>query len=103
LNTPGRITPLRLIIDRDENAPVAKNARLLKTRGEIVTPEKKGGSPFQGQAFRSSRAEEKNNDQEIYFYNKDVPDTPFLLSFGIPEYIVPAVPCHVTTYIVWTS
>lgn len=42
---------------------------------------------------------EGNNDVGAYFYRMDLENIPFLLSLGIPEYIIPAVPCHAIAYI----
>lgn len=42
---------------------------------------------------------EGNNDAGAYFYRMDLDNIPFLLSLGIPEYIIPAVPCHAIAYI----
>lgn len=41
---------------------------------------------------------EGNNEAEAYFYKMDLDSIPFLLSLGIPEYIIPAVPCHAIAY-----
>jgi hypothetical protein len=61
-----------LVIDRDENAPASRKAK-----------EKKQG----------------DNEHEAYFYKMDIHNAPLLFSFGIPEYIIPAVPCHAIAYI----
>ncbi len=39
-----------------------------------------------------------NNESEVYFYKMDLQGIPFLFTFGIPEYIIPAVPCHAVAY-----
>ncbi|AKB18494.1 MULTISPECIES: hypothetical protein [unclassified Methanosarcina] len=67
--------PSVLVIDRDENASASREAQVLKTR---------------------SRRETRQS--ETYFYAMDMHDIPFLPSLGIPENIIPAVPCHTVAY-----
>ena len=42
---------------------------------------------------------EGNKEARAYFYKMDLDNIPFLLSLGIPEYIIPAVPCHAAAYL----
>lgn len=81
--------PFVLVIDRDSNAPASKNANILKTENELI------------KLLRNKVKEspQKETEPEIYFYKMDLHDIPFLFSFGIPEYIIPAVPCHAVAYI----
>ncbi len=82
--------PFVLVIDSDENAPASKKAKVLKNEEELV------------KLLRSkseSLAIGGDSEPETYFYRSDVHKIPYLLSFGIPEYIVPAVPCHAAAYL----
>jgi len=85
--------PFVLIIDRDENAPASREARVLKTRSELINilREKAKTSP-------RKEAAEQLSESEAYFYAMDMHSIPFLLSLGIPENIIPAVPCHAVAY-----
>lgn len=117
--------PFVLVIDKDENAPASRKSNIIKTKDELVNLLKnKASESFQDEAFKSSSAageneredkereenerEDKenkvenkleNNEIEAYFYKMDLDNIPFLLSLGIPEYIIPAVPCHAAAYL----
>lgn len=41
----------------------------------------------------------QNNELESYFFKMDMHSIPSLFTFGIPEYIIPAVPCHAVAYL----
>jgi hypothetical protein len=101
--------PFVLVIDRDENAPASGKAQVLKTERELINllKERAGASlqeEMSGQPFREGgKSEEKQSvpetkGSEAYFYRMDMHSIPFLLSSGIPEYIIPAVPCHAVAY-----
>jgi len=85
--------PFVLIIDRDENAPASKEARVLKTRSELINLLNKKTKI----SHREENAEQLSGP-EAYFYATDMHSIPFLLSLGIPENIIPAVPCHAVAY-----
>lgn len=108
--------PFMLVIDRDENAPASRESDVIKTEDELVNllKNKASASPSD-EALKSSRvagedkgkSKEENNERgiigensepEVYFYRMDMHSIPFLLSLGIPEYIIPAVPCHAVAY-----
>jgi hypothetical protein len=89
--------PFVLVIDRDENAPVSKEAKVLKTVNELVTL-------LRNKALLASSEDKADlsrvdNESEIYFYKMGMHRIPSLFTFGIPEYIIPAVPCHAVAYI----
>lgn len=117
--------PFVLAIDKDENAPASRESDIIKTEDELVNLLKnKASESFQDKALKSSsvtgeneRGEnERENEEEskgesnkreiiggnnevgTYFYKMDLDSIPFLLSLGIPEYIIPAVPCHAVAY-----
>ncbi|MCC4771441.1 hypothetical protein FXV91_15100 [Methanosarcina sp. DH2] len=108
--------PFMLVIDRDENAPASREVQVLKTESEIVDLlKKRAKAPVQeGMKEQLLRAEGKRKEEnkesdkesskesgkksEAYFYRMDMQRIPFLLSSGIPEYIIPAVPCHAVAY-----
>ena len=82
--------PFVLVIDKDQVVSASKEAKVLNTEFELIALLKsKVKNSFQ----------EKTAEPETYFYKMDIYDIPFLLSFGIPEYIIPAVPYHVAAYI----
>lgn len=109
--------PFVLIIDRDENAPASRESRVLKTRSELVNllrekakipPREEVAEQLPGtedksrsENKRESKKENKreNKESETYFYAMDMHSIPLLLSLGIPENIIPAVPCHAVAYI----
>jgi|GEM_PF-382684 len=105
-----------LVIDKDKNAPASRKSNIIKTEDELVNLLKnKASKSFQNKALKSFSAageyereenerEDKenkveNNEAEAYFYKMDLDNIPFLLSLGIPEYIIPAVPCHAVAYL----
>lgn len=107
--------PFVLVIDRDENAPASDEADIIKTEDELVNLLKnKASAPSPNKVFKSrgvagttnredegereGEREKKYGEPEIYFYKMDLGNIPFLLSLGIPEYIIPAVPCHAVAY-----
>jgi hypothetical protein len=100
--------PFIFIIDRDENAPASVKAQVLKTETELVDLiKKRARAPVQEEVteqFLLSGEENKdknkegNKESETYFFRMDMHSVPFLLSSGIPEYIIPAVPCHAVAY-----
>jgi hypothetical protein len=112
--------PFVLVIDRDENAPASREAYVIKTEDELVDllkskasallPDETLGSPgATGENEREDRGEIRrgngepdsvrgNGERQAYFYKMDLENTPFLLNLGIPEYIIPAVPCHAVAY-----
>ncbi|WP_440948379.1 hypothetical protein ACSAZL_09200 [Methanosarcina sp. T3] len=108
--------PFVLIIDRDKNAPASREARVLKTRSELVNLlREKAKIPLREKVTeqlpeieyesikedkRESKKEDKreNKESEAYFYAMDMHSIPFLLGLGIPENIIPAVPCHAIAY-----
>lgn len=103
------IFPFVLVIDRDENAPASGKTQVLKTESELVNllrkkaetslQEEKVEKPLKA-GGRSEEKDEKteNRGSEAYFYKMDIHSIPFLFSLGIPEYIIPAVPCHAAAY-----
>ncbi|HII00356.1 TPA: hypothetical protein HA351_01450 [Methanosarcinaceae archaeon] len=82
--------PFVLVIDSDKNAPASKKAKVLENEEELVKLLR---------SKTSSLVSEGGSETETYFYRSDLHKIPFLLSFGIPEYIVPAVPCHAAAYL----
>lgn len=108
--------PFVLVIDKDENVPASRKSNIIKTEDELVNLLKnKASESFQDESLKSSsaageneRAENErkdeenkveNNEAEAYFYKMELDNIPFLLSLGIPEYIIPAVPCHAVAYL----
>lgn len=102
--------PFVLVIDRDENAPASEKAQALKTESELVNLLKEKASAFLQEEVigqppqEESKSKEENKEPEVkeseaYFYKMDMHSIPFLLSSGIPEYIIPAVPCHAVAYL----
>jgi len=109
-----------LVIDKDENAPASRKSKIIKTEDELVNLLKnKSSESVKDKIFKSSSTEEtkergekergekekrdreskgENKEAEAYFYKMDLDSIPFLLSLGIPEYIIPAVPCHAVAY-----
>jgi hypothetical protein len=82
--------PFILVIDKDQDVPASKDAKVLNTESQLITLlENKTNNSLQEETVKP----------EIYFYKMDICEIPFLLSFGIPEYIIPAVPYHVAAYI----
>ncbi|HET8685360.1 MAG TPA: hypothetical protein VFM18_01700 [Methanosarcina sp.] len=95
--------PFVLVIDRDEDASASREADIIKTEDELVDLLKnKASAPLQDKALKSPRAtgenKRENTEPQVYFYKMDLDSIPFLLSLGIPEYIIPAVPCHAVAY-----
>lgn len=107
--------PFVLVIDRDENAPASGEAKVLKTENELADllrnralpalpehePELSGAEENKRKKAGKSERENKdnNNESEACFYKMDMHDIPSLFAYGIPEYIIPAVPCHAVAYI----
>ncbi|AKB12410.1 hypothetical protein SAMN02910340_02136 [Methanosarcina thermophila] len=102
--------PFVLVIDKDENAPASDEADI-KTEAEVVNLLKnKASEPSPNKVLKSPRVagavkredegenEKEDGKPEIYFCKMDLKHIPFLLSYGIPEYIIPAVPCHAVAY-----
>ena len=85
--------PLVLVIDKDQDVPASKEAKILNTESELIT------LLTSKEKIKEKILQEKTAEPEIYFYKMDICEIPFLLSFGIPEYIIPAVPYHVSAYI----
>ncbi len=105
--------PFVLVVDRDENAPVSRETKVLKTENELVNllrnkallalsedkPELSREEESKRKNEGSKREDkDKNNESEAYFYKMDMHNIPSLFTFGIPEYIIPAVPCHAVAY-----
>lgn len=106
--------PFVLVIDRDKNAPASRETKVLKTENELANllrnraslahsedkPEISGVEKNkQKNEWKNEReSKEKNDDMETYFYKMDMYGIPSLFSYGIPEYIIPAVPCHAVAY-----
>lgn len=89
--------PFVLVIDKDENAPASRKLNIIKTEDELVNLLKnKASEPFQK---KDEENKVENNEAEAYFYKMDLDNIPFLLSLGIPEYIIPSVPCHAVAYL----
>lgn len=76
--------PFVLVIDRDENAPASREIKVLKTENELA-------NLLKNKALLA-------NESEAYFYKMDMNNIPSLFTSGIPEYIIPAVPCHAIAY-----
>ncbi len=107
--------PFVLVIDKDGNAPASREVKVLKTENELVTllrnkallalhedqselsrVEEENRRKNEGKNERENK--EKNNESEICFYKMDIHSIPSLFNSGIPEYIIPAVPCHAVAY-----
>ncbi len=99
--------PFVLVIDRNENALASREAKVLKNENELVNLLKKKaaaslskkiiGYPVANEKEKGSYGPEAHKP-EAYFYKADVHSIPSLFTFGIPEYIIPAVPCHVVAF-----
>ena len=107
--------PFVLVIDKDENAPASREARVLKTENELTNilrnkalqtllydkPELsgiEGENKQKNEGKRERESKEKNDKSEFYFYKMDMHSIPSLFALGIPEYVIPAVPCHAVAY-----
>ncbi|MDQ1252497.1 MAG: hypothetical protein QG646_1618 [Euryarchaeota archaeon] len=94
--------PFVLVVDRDKNAPASRDAKVLKNESELVNLLKSRAAslPIKAELFPSLKQEREkiNNEPKAYFYKMDIHHIPFLFTLGIPEYIIPAVPCHAVAY-----
>lgn len=100
--------PFVLVIDRDENAPASREAQVLKTRSELEDLlMKKAKTPLQEETNENhpgaeeeeeEESKRENKESDAYFYVMDMHSIPYIFSFGIPENIIPAVPCHAVAY-----
>ncbi|MDQ1276400.1 MAG: hypothetical protein QG610_1978 [Euryarchaeota archaeon] len=107
--------PFVLIIDRDENAPASRETKVLKTENELVnllrnkslsafSKDKPGlfrvedENKLKNKGKNERENKEENSESEAYFYKMDMNSIPSLFTLGIPEYIIPAVPCHAVAY-----
>lgn len=98
--------PFVLVVDRDENAPASKEAETIKTEDDLVNLLKnKASTLFLDEALKSRKSTgvagengREHTGSAFYFYKMDLENIPYLLSLGIPEFIIPAVPCHATAY-----
>ncbi|AGB49013.1 hypothetical protein Metho_0764 [Methanomethylovorans hollandica DSM 15978] len=80
--------PLVIVVDNDRNAPASSGTEIIKDVNSLrKLLEEKLRSPL----------EQENS--HIYFYCSELDEFPFILSFGMPEYIVPAIPCHMAAYL----
>jgi hypothetical protein len=116
--------PFVLVIDKDENAPASREVKVLKTESELANllrnkallalsedrPElsnlgeenkqkNEGKNEGKKEVKNERECKEKNEESEAYFYKMDMNDTPSLFTSGIPEFIIPAVPCHAVAYL----
>lgn len=104
-----------LVIDKDENAPASREARVLKTENELINLLRnkalpalsdnkhelyrvEGENKQKNERQREIEDKEKNNEPETYFYKMDMQNISSLFTLGIPEYVIPAVPCHAVAY-----
>jgi hypothetical protein len=84
--------PFVLIIDYDRNAPASSSTEIIKdinSLGKIL-----------GNISKLPKSQIEKENSEICFLCTGLESFPYILSFGIPEYIVPAIPCHVAAYTV---
>lgn len=81
--------PLVLVMDKDRNAPASSETEFIK---DVSTLRKLLESKLISPLNKES--------SEIYFYCAGLDAIPSILSFGMPEYVVPAIPCHVAAYLV---
>ncbi len=107
--------PFVLVIDKDESAPASREAKVLKTENELANllknnallalhedkpelfrVEEKNRRKNEGKSEIENK--ERDNDSEAYFYKMDMHNIPSLFNLGVPEYIIPAVPCHAVAY-----
>lgn len=115
--------PFVLVVDKDENAPASKETKVLKTENELVNllgnkslsalPEDESGlsrveenklkNKGKNKGKNERENKEENSESEAYFYKMDMQNIPSLFTFGIPEYIIPAVPCHAVAYMLADS
>jgi hypothetical protein len=112
--------PFVLVIDKDENAPSSREAKVIKTENELVNllknkallafpednpelfrVEEKNRRKNEGKSEIENK--EKNDDSEAYFYKMDMNNIPSLFNLGVPEYVIPAVPCHAVAYMLADS
>lgn len=81
--------PLVLVIDIERNAPASSGTEIINDTSALhQLLENRLMSPLDKES------------SEIYFYCAGLNEVPFIFSFGMPEYIVPAIPCHVAAYLV---
>lgn len=80
--------PFVLIVDSDRNAPASSGTEVIKDAGSL--------RKLLEEKLRSPLGDESSH---IYFYCSELDEVPVILSFGMPEYIVPAIPCHVAAYL----
>ncbi len=80
--------PLVIVLDKDRNAPASSGTEIIKDASALCKLlEGKLASPLEKES------------SEMYFYCAGLDAVPFILSFGIPEYIIPAIPCHMAAYL----
>ncbi|MBN2109516.1 MAG: hypothetical protein JW705_00300 [Methanosarcinaceae archaeon] len=86
--------PFVLVIDSDCDAPASKNAEVLREWKQL----KDIISSFTASTGRAIDPEPSHktegSEPVIYFYCMDAKEVPSLLLYGMPEYIVPAIPSH---------
>lgn len=94
--------PFVLIIDRDENALASRKSKILTDESELESLLKdKAVESLPEEAIEPQSAKEKKQGDygpEAYFYKMDLHSIPLLFSYGIPEYIISAVPCHAVAF-----
>ncbi|MFP4655084.1 MAG: hypothetical protein ACLFMM_05335 [Methanohalobium sp.] len=77
--------PFVLILDINRAAPAAKKAVEIQDKQKLV-------NILKNPDYRTNG--------NIYFYNAGLEIVPFILSYGIPEFIIPAVPYHAAAKLV---
>ncbi|WP_367344053.1 hypothetical protein [Methanomethylovorans sp.] len=80
--------PLVLVLDKDRTAPASSYTEIIKDVDALH-------KIMEGR----SASLLKKESSEIYFYCAKLDEVPFILSFGVPEYIIPAIPCHMIAYL----
>lgn len=85
--------PFVLVIDMDEHAPASRDAAVIDrtTLFEILRDQEQF---FRDVHSESGVAMDATLQKGIYFHCMDVADIASILNFGIPEYLVPAIPSH---------
>lgn len=89
-----------LVIDIDCEAPVSKLGKVLEDRKDLADIlDSLNTDTYLG--VNSPPVDSRTaQNTEIYFYCMDSKDIPSLLDYGIPEYIIPAVPSHAAVDII---
>ncbi|WP_292465282.1 hypothetical protein [Methanolobus sp.] len=103
--------PFVLVIDADANAPASLNSDVVSDMGHIVGIIKSMAITQGNDKLKKSSQNEENDagkagvmggfaEPRFYFHRMDVNDVFSLLTHGLPEFVIPAVPSHAAADIV---